>query len=965
MSSEEWLDRIGSEYLARVEAEEPQFLIEIDVPDERLEELFENIAKAWTTRWTSSKRICLALAAVHSAARADQHEDSFRNVFYGRLGRELKQSEWENIYGSQISAFLRDWFAVEVPASGPYRYVGAVYRHAGVPSPARSAFCRLLSELLQGGLSFTREQYYEAVQDFPSSVARGFLESEAGYDFTQKTARLIARLDNGQISRAELETFPAYRRNLYDAVLSEVQGAPSKRQAASQSWYAAPILALDIATRRLVIKFDSRGVAANAYRATSGAVYYATQAVRGLDPPCYCIKPETEWTAISPWWVPGKSQSALFRAGDGALVSCSGVVPAGHFYLVTSAPESIPSEMIREEGVYLECGDGDALGVYYSIVLVELPRGADLPEFSIRVRGSVAPPTLEFTKAEKLRHAIGGDVFVGSLPDVHVSNWAAGCDDKYWLWMDDGAGEKRLNPSADGFVALARVACPSRGSIWLEPKNHIRDASSPSRLTYTIIPEGIDIQTVESISGLYEPAHLRVLLPPGWSFEPKSALRREVANLWTIPNGERLVEGTLSSAGIRTTVSLRVARAVMRFHCRRGGGVVVWREDASQELPIAIEGLPNARCLIFLENDQDCVLVCDAGKSDPSGSKRISLAFFTDALATCRMPAAEFRLQIGEYSSTPTHRYFASAAAIEQVLGSEPLDSMLFRLPDVGREFLCARQLFDTALPHLTVTATLDVPESLRSFLCGLAYAASALDLTVLQDDIEEYRKAASASVRSVVDWLKKAEAAARTVGNEDELLAEYPSDDVARLPVARWRELLQRRTRQIRLNQDIPELIRTWRLAIEDPINEQKSELVARAGGQQLTDAVRKYHDGLAEHGKLRNEILTRSIVALRPLVGRGDLDPVIGLIAPVFLQLAYYRSDRLEDAAGIEIPCFPRALERAGKAMGALAAHCRGAAPIPWSARGIGFEELSTRKEDACLEVEIGRSYPGITTV
>jgi hypothetical protein len=965
VSSEEWLDRIGSEYLARVEAEEPQFLIEIDVPDERLEELFDNIAKAGTTRWTRSKRICLALAAVHSAARADQHEDSFREVFYGRLGRELNQSEWENNYGSQIAAFLRDWFDVEVPASGPYRYVGAVYRHAGVPLPARLAFCRLLSKLLQEALSFTRAQYDEAVQEFPSSVARGFLESGAGYDFTQKTAHLIARLDNGQISRTELEAFPAYRRNLYETVLSEVHDIPSGHQAASKGWYAAPILALDIAARRLVIKFDSHGVVANAYRTTSGAVYYATQAVRGPDPPCYCIKPETEWTAISPWWVPGKSESALFRVGDGALVGSSGVVPAGHYYLVTSAPESIPSEMIREEGVFLECDDADALGVYYSIVLVELPQGADLPDFSIRVRGSVAPPTLEFTKAEKLRHAIGGDVFVGSLPDVHISNWTAGCNDKYWLWMDDGAGEKRLDPSADGGVALARVACPSRGSIWLEPKNHIRDTFSPSCLTYTIVPDGIYIQTVEPISGLYEPTRLQIQLPPGWSFEPKSPLRKESADLWTIPNGERLVEGTLSSLGIRIPVSLRVARAVMRFQCHRGSGAVVWHQDASQELPIVIEGLPNARCLIFLENDQGCVLICDAGDLNPSGSKRISLAFFRDALATCGMPAAEFRLQLGEYFSTPTHRYFASSAAIEQVLGSEPLESILFRLPDVGREFLCARQLFDNTLPHFTVTAALDVPESLRSFLCGLAYAASAFDLTVLQDDIEEYRKAAPASVRSVVDWLKKAEAAARTVGNEDELLAEYPSDDVARLPVARWQELLKRRARQIRLNQDIPELIRAWRLAIEDPINEQKSALVLRAGGQQLTDAVRKYHDGLVEHGKLRNEILTRAIVGLRRLVGRGDLDPVIGLIAPVFLQLAYYHSDRLEDAAAIAIPCFPRVLERAGKAMQALAAHCRGAVPIPWSGRGIGFEELSTRKEDARLEGEIGRSCPGITTV
>ena len=174
MSSEEWLDQVGQEYLAQVEAEEPQFLIEIDVPDARLKDIFANIGRARPHHWSPQKRICLALAAVHSAAQADESEDSFREMFYKRLGRHFNLTEWDSEYGPVISEFLGAWFSVDVPTSGPYRYVGTVYRHAGIPVPARSGFCLLVVGLLQDGLAFTRNQYDDAVQRVPSlDIQRG------------------------------------------------------------------------------------------------------------------------------------------------------------------------------------------------------------------------------------------------------------------------------------------------------------------------------------------------------------------------------------------------------------------------------------------------------------------------------------------------------------------------------------------------------------------------------------------------------------------------------------------------------------------------------------------------------------------------------------------------------------------------------------------------------------------------
>ena len=67
MSSEQWLDEVGREYLAQLQAVEPQFLIEIDVPDPKLKDIFTNLAKVAPYRWTPEKSICLALASASSA----------------------------------------------------------------------------------------------------------------------------------------------------------------------------------------------------------------------------------------------------------------------------------------------------------------------------------------------------------------------------------------------------------------------------------------------------------------------------------------------------------------------------------------------------------------------------------------------------------------------------------------------------------------------------------------------------------------------------------------------------------------------------------------------------------------------------------------------------------------------------------------------------------------------------------
>jgi hypothetical protein len=301
-------------------------------------------------------------------------------------------------------------------------------------------------------------------------------------------------------------------------------------------------------------------------------------------------------------------------------------------------------------------------------------------------------------------------------------------------------------------------------------------------------------------------------------FSPCLPYRRTTAAFGRYLGGVRIVEGNLSSGAFKFPVSLRVFRAAIHFHAHRGSGRVVWQEDASEDLPVHIEGFPNARCLISLESDNASILVSELGELDKSGLKRISLRHFRDSLAVCKLAAAEFRIQVGNLASVATGHYFTSAVRIAHSLPEESMNAMIFRLPDIGPALRLTRELIDRPLSDFLNPSEVDVPYSLTSFLCGVAYGAVVFDNTHVAGDLEEIKKMAPRFTCSVVDWLKKAETSACVLGGEQELLDEYPSEAATLLPVPRWQDALRQRLRWVKNNRDLPDLIRAWRIAINCP---------------------------------------------------------------------------------------------------------------------------------------------------
>ena len=115
MPSDQWLAQTGAELLAQVANVRPTFLVELDITDDQVQDLYHHIARSGTL-WTPEARMCLAVAAVQAASHANQDEDSFRELFFDRLKRPFDQHEWENSYGPTIRYCLEQHFSVELPA---------------------------------------------------------------------------------------------------------------------------------------------------------------------------------------------------------------------------------------------------------------------------------------------------------------------------------------------------------------------------------------------------------------------------------------------------------------------------------------------------------------------------------------------------------------------------------------------------------------------------------------------------------------------------------------------------------------------------------------------------------------------------------------------------------------------------------------------------------------------------------
>lgn len=304
-----WIDEAGRRYLARIQAERPQFLVEIDVPSEEVDEIFRRLPALGASVWNPrERRLCIAVAAVNAAATADEDERSFIEMFYRRLDRTDLRGSWETIHAPAIWQALDETFAIDLQRQYSGKFVNSIYRHAGIPVKSRKSFAGFLASLLrQGGGTFTRPQYLEAVSKYPPSLASAFLESPAGFELTAYLAKWYSRLVYGDASSKDLSILAPCWHGLLDSVQDHLEGE-SVRVSAPARGFSQPFLALNIDLGRLEVRFDAQGIQQRVY-SSGGRTLLRTAEEASDEPPAISIAGAPA-SLVSPWWYPGESLGA-------------------------------------------------------------------------------------------------------------------------------------------------------------------------------------------------------------------------------------------------------------------------------------------------------------------------------------------------------------------------------------------------------------------------------------------------------------------------------------------------------------------------------------------------------------------------------------------------------------------------------------------------------------------------------
>lgn len=267
----EWLTLTGSAYIDRIKAEHPLFLSDIPISELELEVLFAELRRYGRWNLSDAGRACLAVAAVGSAVHATEQDTGFRELFFRRLGMDFSP-DWDNVYGPQILQFLIDYFD-EVDCPGPFRFVRAIYRQAGISQRALPAFASFMQDLRNRyGFDYTNWQYQQLLERVTSRFARDFLSTDAGYEFTRSVTRILEDLEKARISVRELESLPGFTKGFWTGLLLQLERRTPSRE--ERRTFPVPALALDTVGQKLILRFDENGIARHSYTMHGRQVLY-------------------------------------------------------------------------------------------------------------------------------------------------------------------------------------------------------------------------------------------------------------------------------------------------------------------------------------------------------------------------------------------------------------------------------------------------------------------------------------------------------------------------------------------------------------------------------------------------------------------------------------------------------------------------------------------------------------------
>jgi len=871
------------------QAPDLEYLGEIAVDPERMCSLLRRLGEQHIDYGRlPSYRFVLAVLAVNFAYYQEQDEE-YRGPFLAAMGRPEQFAYWNNELGPAIERVITDLTGVSA-RWGPYRYVGPVLEHAGIPRSRIPKFVELLAHLKnQPGWEIvgpaTRNSVQRAVAAvFGQSSRYGrFLESDKGIELVGAAGRLLLNHLDGLVTEEQLRSAAGFREGFLEdvirrfdpAVLDELrQGSKQRLGKISAARFVRPALRLDTGLNSLVLTFSTQALTRYRITLRQGRrlprVDYAEMEIgRDIDFGEEYVGQWHDQTSGQqgdwhiPAWRPRGGDWALFTLdGDWVCHSRLGISPEPGQYLI-----------VFDAGLTDKAGEVDRLGRLetghrglkstYEILGLELVEGQDICGTGTTVRsgeGQPLPTMSAMGIADWCRYAGVDAVWhERDARSIKLSDWNERATQRLMLLARVGDDRQRLrvgqaSPNGEAFVDLACLRGPGVGEIWLEEAGRIRGAGGKgSRLTFAIWPR----TEIDSPAGLHEvdePLTIRVRCEDSEvRFETNAACADE-QGVYVVQPGESRIDGHLvhARAAERLSVTIPVYRS--RFHsygAAHEGALVLtpyqlqrlhgrYLEQDFTECRFELSALPNRTVelsIVDLLNRSSSALM--SGKTGPSGWRRLYVNEFLDALRSAQPTLGRFQIDC-DGQRVQADAWFAHPGRLSDVPDAvfEDLDA-----PECLRAHHDVVHNRPVAWERMT-----GLPDDLGRFLGTLALAAEAFDGVAIP---EALRKAAHRAaprlfarigeVLSGVKALDESPASCLRAGELQKCWQRLRPERIlrrARLRVRRWNEQLAEASRVLQERSQLGGWL-------------DKLRQVAHGSRQVITSIPKGLRDAAREYGR------------------------------------------------------------------------------------------------------------------
>lgn len=942
----ELLERRGAEILSKINENRPQFLIEVDLPESEIEDLLRVFSRYDYFLSHPYARACLAVCAVHLANRAAPEETSYVDLFVRRF-QLWTQAHWQTIYGPAIAQFLHQTFG-EPEREGPFRFVGPVYRHAGVPRHALGAFARLIEVLLRNyGAAFTRSEYDNARSGLHAGLIGDFLSSDAGYEFARDTIRILVRLRND--GWREIESLPGFPSGFWPDLLAKLDGVRlTVRSSPPES--IPPQLVFDFNSRRLGVRISPQAIR----RGTS----------------CGSRRLVTEWDTLrtggevyhignKTWYLPWNPRDqngrpALFRTSDGVFVGTAGenLIPAGTYFLVTSKPESPPAPIVIEDCGYLEWDSEPFLLAWR----VKLSAGYSEPRWHLAVAGS-ALPCIRFAE-ENENPTFGNSVYFDFLPRLILDDWSTEARRAFLLCIDRGNGPEYLDVPATESEMSLNVRCPSEGLIWIEPRGRTRYSTEQlPRIPFTVIPSGIEICGTAGPVREDKPTEVAVTLPAGWALEWKANLSKLGPGKWHVPPGVTVLDGDLTDGDIEVHISWRVPRWSVHLRTAHQERNALWPEDLESDAAITVHAPAALNAVLTVRTPGGESVLWDIGPMPSSHAVSLRTLTFRDFLRGSTFPAAEIGIRLGVNATEKTGIFWiGDLDAVLKATESAEWRDLIGSIPELG-SCLCTLSRIRAERQRSCGLEYGLSSTPIQAFIANCSMFAESLDGTEITP--EGLSRFATAEVLHLCAWIRSAKQAAAGSGDPLSIAQAYDAD-LKCVPFARWDAAIDDLRHELRALGDIPGLVHEWCTEVRTGDIGSVSSRIARLpdGGSDLTQGAFKYMRAMQNSADQQKWLLPAA--SLLGLAAKSQ-SPLVSSLARALWYMAIHRLRYASDPREDWTP--PAWLTPAAETLRQLGVLKKCDRPPNWG-DGLGFREISPAIEDAELEHALGRSKEVVYT-